>query len=196
SKEAKAQDWVNAFSLIFSILGIYRGIGIQMYDLQTHAYGLLSADGQWEKNAYLVRNSFCAINQLPTDVFYLKNRMIGFRNVTKEVLQFDDLKIEIKPISAPKYARGIVIKTGGSIVICGIGFEVTIDSRLCESTKIKKIERGCWINNKYIFLGSPKPGSFEIRNDIVKIKMDEDDFSPPDIFNPAKNQYYIKISLN
>ena len=196
-KSKEDQDYLNAFSLIFLILGEYQGIGIQVYDLKGSKFGLLSLDGQWKKNAYLVRNSYSAISQLPSALFVDvdKHSISGFRNVAKKIIQLGDYEITVTPITAPKYTRGIVAKKGENLVFCGIGFEARIMAKNINSKRIK-IERGYWKENRYISLVKLKPNTYEIGKDFILIKMDEDDFSPPDIFNLAKNQYYIKISLN
>ncbi|MBA7532002.1 hypothetical protein ES705_24228 [subsurface metagenome] len=196
-KSKEDQDYLNAFSLIFLILGKYQGIGIQVYDLKGSKFGLLSLDGQWKKNAYLVRNSYSAISQLPSALFVDvdKHSISGFRNVAKKIIQLGAYEITVTPITAPKYTRGIIAKKGENLVFCGIGFEARIMAKNINSKRIK-IERGYWKKNRYISLGKLKPNTCEIGKDFIIIKMDEDDFSPPDIFNPAKNQYYIKISLN
>ncbi|GAH42533.1 unnamed protein product [marine sediment metagenome] len=196
-KSKEDQDYLNAFSLIFLILGKYQGIGIQVYDLKGSKFGLLSLDGQWKKNAYLVRNSYSAISQLPSALFVDvdKHSISGFRNVAKKIIQLGAYEITVTPITAPKYTRGIVAKKGENLVFCGIGFEAKIMAKNINSKRIK-IERGYWKENRYISLGKLKPNTYEIGKDFIIIKMDEDDFSPADAFKPLNNQYYIKISLN
>ncbi|KPJ68660.1 hypothetical protein AMJ44_05850 [candidate division WOR-1 bacterium DG_54_3] len=194
SKESRDRDWVNAFSLIFSVLGVYRGIGIQIYDLQTESFGLLSSEGDWEKNAYLVRNSYCAIRQLPADIFYSKNTLAGFRNVVRKVFHFDGLEIEVRATSSPEYARGIVIKSAESIIICGVGFEAIIrEPHLgLENARIERVQ---WVNNERVILGPPKAGTSEINGNNIRIRMDDDNFLSPQDFEPFNTQYSIMVTL-
>lgn len=170
---------------------------MQVYDLKSSKFGLLSLDGQWTENAYLARNSFSAISQLPSEIFtdIGKNSISGFRNVTKKTIRLGDNEITVTPITAPKYARGIVAKMGENLVFCGIGFEARIMAKNINSKKLK-IERGYWKENRYMSLGKFKPITYEIGKDVIKIIMDEDDFSPPDIFNPIEKQYCVRIFLN
>jgi hypothetical protein len=194
SKDSKDRDWVNAFSLIFSVLGVHRGIGIQIYDLQTESFGLLSSEGSWEKNAHLVRNSYCAIRQLPADIFYSSGTLAGFRNVVREIFQFDGSEIEVRATSSPKYARGIVIKSAESVIICGIGFEAIIRGHH-PGLENARIERVQWVNDERVILGPPKSGTIEISENNIRIRMDDDHFSSPENFEPLNTQYSIMVTL-
>ena len=170
---------------------------MQVYDLKGSKFGLLSLDGHWKENAYLVRNSYSAISQLPSAIFVDidKHSISGFRNVTKKIIQLGVYEITITPITTLKYARGIVAKIGENLVIFGIGFEATIKAKNINSKKLK-IEGGYWKENRYMSLGKFKSITYEIGKDVIKIIMDEDDFSPPDIFNLIEKQYCVRIFLN
>lgn len=192
-KKRKDSDYINAFSLIFKVLGTYRGIGVQLYDLISNDYGLLTSDGIWEQDAYLVRNSYSVIGHLPFDIFYNKdNVLFGFRNVETKTLSIDDLEIEIIPNSDPKYARGIVAKANDTLVIAGIGLQAHISKK---NISPQKIERGYWKNAVFISLGPLRSGSYDIARDKISIKLDDDDFSESRDFDPTSNQYCVRLIL-
>lgn len=194
-KLRESQDDIAAFSLIFPILGAYQGVGVQQYDLKSSNFGLLSSEGQWEEDAYLVRNSYSAVSQLPTKLLTRTGRsyVSGFRNVTKKVIQLANKEITITPTTEPRYARGIIAEVKGNLILCGIGFEVVIKTENVDLRNLR-IERGYWQTTKFTSLGKLKPDTYEIGKNIMKIRMDDDDFLSSDIFNPKEKQYCVKIS--
>ena len=195
-KEQNSQDCISAHSLIFLIIGKHQGIGVQLYNLKGLRFGLLAPDGAWEEDAYLTRNSFNAIRQLSPRLISesAEDNIFGFRNVTKEITRLGDYYISIKSIAIPEYTRGLILITGNALVICGIAFEVTVHTKEIDPEKVQ-IERCCWIQNTYVSLGDPKPNTYKIGKNTIKVTMDEDNLSPPDTFDPINNQYCVKITL-
>jgi hypothetical protein len=123
-----------------------------------------------------------------------EDNIFGFRNVTKEITRLGDYYISIKSIAIPEYTRGLILITGNALVICGIAFEVTVHTKEIDPEKVQ-IERCCWIQNTYVSLGDPKPNTYKIGKNTIKVTMDEDNLSPPDTFDPINNQYCVKITL-
>lgn len=185
---------MSAFSLSFLILGHYHGIGVMQYGIDDRDVALLAPDGKWEEDAYLTRNSYAAIRQLPTAIFAQKDRrqIFGFRNVVKESARIGDVVFEARPSDGSKRARGIVARLGKSLIVCGISFEATITKPNLD-LKNMRVERGYWRGNSYVVLGPPKEGSFDVDKNIIRIRMDKDDFSQPGLFDPMDKQYCVII---
>lgn len=143
----------------------------------------------------MVRNSYSAVSQLPTKLLTRTGRsyVSGFRNVTKKVIQLANKEITITPTTEPRYARGIIAEVKGNLILCGIGFEVVIKTENVDLRNLR-IERGYWQTTKFTSLGKLKPDTYEIGKNIMKIRMDDDDFLSSDIFNPKEKQYCVKIS--
>lgn len=193
SRTSNKREDLSAHSLIFHILAAYRGIGIQIYDLRSENYGLISSDDAWTENAYLLRNSYSIIKLLPEKLFYEQNNLFGFRNVEKKIFYLNDNKLVLESLSEPTYARGIIVYYKKMLIICAIGVEVTIDKHLFQSNGIV-LERGYWSDNIFIPLGPPKSGTIKTDGSTVKIRMDLDDFSTSEVFDVNNNQYCIRIT--
>gem|GEM_PF-2946064 len=193
SKTSNKREDLSAHSLIFHILAEYRGIGIQIYDLRSENYGLISSDDTWTESAYLLRNSYSIIKLLPEKLFYEQNNLFGFRNIEKKIFHLDETKLILESLSDPTYARGIIIYDKKMLIICAIEVEVTIDKHLFQSNDLV-LERGYWLNNIFIPLGPPKLGTIKTNGNMVKIRMDIDDFSVPEVFDVNNNQYCIRIT--
>lgn len=193
SKTLNKHENLKAHSLIFHILAAYRGIGIQIYDLRSDDYGLILSDGAWTEDAYLVRNSYSLIGLLPPSLFYEQNNLFGFRNVEKKIFHLGKNQLMIESLTDPARARGIIIYEKEVMIICAIGVEVTIDKHLFQSDSIL-IERGYWLDDTFVALGSPKSGTIKTNGSTVKIRMDLDDFSPPEEFDINNHQYCLRVT--
>lgn len=187
--------YLKAFSLIFDVIGTYKGLGIQIYDLKDSRYSLLSSDWQWWQNAYLLRNSYSAISLLPSEILIRTNhthQTWGFRNVQEKTITVQDMLVKITPITDSKYARGLFIKMNKQLIVCGIGFRAEIHKNGIHKATL---ERGFWNADNYVSQGKPKPNSCKVLSDYINLIMDQDDYSSPDTFNVSNNQYCIIITL-
>ena len=181
-------DGLAAFSMPFVIVGKYRGIGMQIYDLKSDDFGLITGSGEWKDVAYRVRNSYAIIQQIP--VLYLKNTVASFRNLNKESIKFGKININVSATNESQYARGLIINNKRELIICGIGFQAEISGL---NVKKIKIERGWWEQNKFRPLGQPRTGSYNQNNNSFFIILDDDEMSGSGIFKPTYGQYCIRI---
>ncbi len=195
SKDQLDLTSAHPYALIFPVVGEYSGIGLQLYDMISPDFGLITTDNQWEPSAYLARNSFCTIGRLPATLF-TTNRppsIIGFSQVSKRTYRLGDMDLVIKATGVPEHARGVIVQTDTTLVVAGIGFEAEI--RIAGSRYIRSIEQGYWKDNRFSSLGRPKNDTHSRRENTISIRMDDDDLSPAQDYIHHGNQYCVKIDL-
>lgn len=178
------------YSIPFTVLGEFHGIGLQFYDLRSDDFGLLSASGEWTDDAYRVRNSNATIRQIPPS--YLKDVIAGFRNIEKGYYVTGNFSITISAVDDPRYCRGLIIRKGKELVLCGIGYQAEISGP--DMNKVK-IERGYWKTNKFHSLGGPFSGRYVQNDDLIRIIFDADDMSGSHVFEPMKKQSCVRLRL-